>query len=303
MKNKYAAFRFKTFLKIAGRQGAIGFTSAFAATEIIVLLAPPTETYRTFFMIGLAGSLLSVSLVRALIAQARLAHMKFTLSPTHDVRVYVDDFMENLKTFPRASCVFGVNDEYSVVGLKKDSIHQAFLNEYFADASEVEQQFIMDQAVNGALDEGQFFNGEVKDRRNLAHGTVVRLPFEIDGSSDRNAFMLANSRRADHGFHGSRSTQNLLGQIWLYHQEHKLVTDELLFALVGSGHSKDLSKTRSLVRIIDEFFEGLSDGFARTNINRLILSVPEATVMSGEVNLEAVHQYIRSKIAVQRELI
>lgn len=303
MKNRYTAFRFKTFLKLAGRQGAIGFTSAFAATEIVVLLAPPTETFRTFFMIGLAGTLLAVSVVRAFIAQARLAHMKFELSPTHDVRVYVNDFMENLKTFPRASCVFGVNDEYSVLGLKSDSFHQAFLNEYFAHDSEVERQRITDQAVNGTLSKAPLLNGELDHRTNHAHGTVVRLPFGVGGSSDRNAFMLANSRRADHGFHGSRSTQNLLGQIWSYHDEKRLVTDELVFALVGSGHSKDLTKTRSLVRIIDEFFEGLSDGFARTNINRLILSVPEATVMSGEVNLEAVHQYIRSKIAVQRELL
>ncbi len=51
----------------------------------------------------------------------------------------------------------------------------------------------------------------------------------------------------------------MIRRIWEYHDEHRVVTDQILFSLVGTGHSADLTKMKSAFHIVDEYFRHLED--------------------------------------------
>lgn len=82
---------------------------------------------------------------------------------------------------------------------------------------------------------------------------------------------------------------------------HNRVTEQIVFSLIGTGHSQDLSKMGSVFQIIDEYFAQLEEpSLEVVRIKRLVISMLPRTVMSAEVDLEVVHNYAKSRSAIHQ---
>lgn len=304
-RKSYRRYQAETFAAEGARALAYVAAVMLPLFEASLLFAPSLTNRRWWVLAAVATLLVVVGLTRGLLAAGRLRRLAVPVKSGREVLVVVADFMENVENFQDASIVFGVNDEFSVSGLKSNSVHAGFLRRYFAHHDTDQNQAAMDLALRetALVPAGHPRPDERGDRPRHPTGTVVCLPFDADTNGDpRNAFLLANSSRHRHGFDGDRQTHQMIRRIWEYHDEHRVVTDQILFSLVGTGHSGDLAKMRSAFHIVDEYFRHLEESPV-VRVKRLVISILPEAVMRAEVDLQAVHEYVRARAALHRTLV
>lgn len=305
-RKSYRRYQAETFAAEGARALAYVAAAMLPLFEASLLFAPWLTSRRWWVLAAVATLLVVVGLTRGLLAAGRLRRLAVPVKSGREVLVVVADFMENVDTFQDASIVFGVNDEFSVSGLKSNSVHASFLRKYFAHREADQNQAAMDLALRetALVPAGHPPPDESGERPRHPTGTVVCLPFDTDTNGDpRNAFLLANSSRRRHGFSGDRQTHQMIRRIWEYHDEHRVVTDQILFSLVGTGHSGDLAKMRSAFHIVDEYFRHLENDSPVVRVKRLVISILPEAVMRAEVDLQAVHEYVRARAALHRALV
>lgn len=303
-RKSYRRYQAETFAAEGARALAYVAAVMLPLFEASLLFAPWLTSRRWWVLAAVATLLVVVGLTRGLLAAGRLRRLAVPVKSGREVLVVVADFMENVEAFQDASIVFGVNDKFSVSGLKSNSVHASFLRKYFAHRDADQNQAAMDLALRetALVPAGPSRPDESGEPRHPT-GTVVCLPFDTDTNGDpRNAFLLANSSRRTIGFSGDGQTDKMIRRIWDYHDEHRVVTDQILFSLVGTGHSGDLTKMKSAFHIVDEYFRHLEESPV-VRVKRLVISILPKAVMRAEVDLQAVHEYVRARAALHRTLV
>lgn len=305
-RKSYRRYQAETFAVEGARAFAYVAAAMLPLFEASLLFAPWLTSHRWWVLAAVAILVVVVGLTRGLVAAGRLRRLAVPVKSGREVLVVVADFMENVDNFPDASIVFGVNDEFSVFGLKSNSVHASFLRKYFSHRDTEQNQAAMDVALRetALVPAGHPRPDASVERPRHPTGTVVCLPFDTDTNGDpRNAFLLANSSRRRHGFSGDGQTDQMIRRVWEYHDEHRVVTDQILFSLVGTGHSADLTKMSSAFHIVDEYFRHLENASPVVRVKRLVISILPEAVMRAEVDLQAVHEYVRARAALHRALV
>jgi hypothetical protein len=305
----FAAHGFGTFTGLA--------TLALLMSDLIGLIDPDQlrllQQWPIFSL--LVGAPLLAAAIWGLHAQDRLVDLELKAGTQHTLRILVGDFIENLEKHPDASCAFGVNDQFTVTGLRAGSAHADFLEAYFGADDHAESQRLIDEALVGGpvgLQPATAASGAVlvaperpcgpAVRESHPYGTVVCVPFSSDSRGNaRHAFMLANSSQVAHGFRGQGTSPQLVAQIWEYHGRTGHVTDELLFTLIGNGGSRDVDPMTSARSLIDQYYRHLDEA-KRTDvcIKKMIISISKRQVDAAEVDLEVLHTYAKARNALYR---
>jgi hypothetical protein len=304
-RKSYRRYQAETFAVEGARALAYLAAAILPLFEASVLFAPGLTSRRWWVLPLAATVVVVVALARGLYAAGSLRSLAVRVRSGREVLVVVADFLDSVDQFRDASIVFGVNDQFSVSELKSNSVHAGFLRKYFPDHDAEQNQDLMDLALrqSAPVPAAQAAACESEERPRHPAGTVVCLPFDADAyGAPRNAFLLANSSRRRHGFSGDGQTAQMIRRIWEYHHEHRVVTDQILFSLVGTGHSGDMSKMASAFHIIDEYFRHLEMA-SPVRVARLVVSILPEAVMRAEVDLRAVHEYLTARAALHRALI
>lgn len=310
----FRRYRLKTFGRSSLRGATLAVTSYVSLAEGTQWLAPSAQPIlvahrTTAIVLGLG-----LAVAYGVLAQWKLARLTLSPESQHSLTIVVEDFIKNLAEYSEASCAFGVNDRFSVTGLKEGSAHQDFLRAYFGDNSEETNQALLDKALvtAGLVAEPTAITGPAWEAGDHSHererhplGTVACLPFGEEGARGRrHAFLLANSSAGTHGFHGSGSSGNLVSEIWSYHARHHVVSKQLLVTLIGNGHSNDLDPMSSARNLIDCYYRHLEQSSVHeVSVKNLLISISPETVNSASVDLELIHAYARTRNALYRALL
>jgi len=298
----YARFRLRRFFSRGWRVFAAVFTVGYAGLQAAVFLIDGIDPLRLPGVVAVFSVAFVAAVVAGLIAQARLRRLTVAVDAEHSVTVVVGDFMDNLVRYPGASIVFGINDRAAVQGLAEDSLHFAVLDHFSPGAGAADRQAALDEALldQRLIPKRQRGRLDWTRRAALPHGTVVMQPLGDFGSSEaRGAFLVVNSARGRADYHGTGISRSAADQVWAFHEQTGTVTEEILFSLVGTGRSRDLTKMQSALRIIDRYFESLAHD-RHVRISRVVISILPAVVRSGEVDLDVLHRYMSAKVAAER---
>jgi len=297
----YARFRLRRFFSRGWRVFAAVFTVGYAGLQAAVFLIDGLDPLRFPVVASIFGVALVAAIIAGLIAQARLRSVTVAVDAGHSVTVVVGDFMDNLDKYPRASFVLGINDRAAVEGLAEDSLHFAVLDRFSRGGARERQESLDDALLEQRLIPRRQRGRVEWDRRTvLPHGTVVMQPVGTFGSAGaRSAFLVVNSSRGRTDYRGTGASRSAADQVWAFHEHAGVFTDEILFSLVGTGRSRDLSKMHSALRIIDRYFEGLAHD-RPVRIARVVISILPSVVRSGEVDLDVLHRYMSAKVAAER---
>ncbi|NLF04244.1 MAG: hypothetical protein GX593_04480 [Actinomycetales bacterium] len=278
------------------------FGLGIAVFEVAMLVLEDVDrTWLPVFVYIFFGVLVAVSALRGLVARRRTRAHRVEVSPEASVEIVVDDFLGNLDRFPRASCVFGVNDRFAVEDLAPTSLHAHFLDTYATSTESAARQSELDAVLEKyGIDPGTAGALDDDARKRHPGGTVVAVPFGEGAGAARYAFLLVNSSRGTLGFTRVEEDAHVRA-VWDFHVKKRHVSDEVVFSLVGTGESRRLGKIQSAVEIIDEYFTQREHD-PHPSIRRLIISIHPETVVTGEVDLEVLYNYLDARAAVHRAM-
>lgn len=296
--NSFSRYQRTVFWKTAGRTAAAVTAIGYALLEAALLLFDWVGPLRLWLMLLVLTVAICAAGYRGFVSRQELTGYRIEIDQTHSITTMVGDFIDNVESRPKAHFVFGANAEFSTSGLVASSVHAGFLKHFFPCEDEVATQGALDEAMKNLGLQITSEDGSSRHQHDL--GTIVAQRVKDSKGNARVAYLFANSIRKNHGFSGKGSTTGVLESVWAFHVEHGSSSDELIFPLIGTGESKDFKKTKAITNIIDAYFAEL-ENTPRSHeapVRELVLSIHSSAVECGEINLEAVHRYMRARTAV-----